>query len=342
MPINDRITRKRTNFSQISNTIILDENITDKAFRIYSTIQACIDLDGKVMPDGGVFHLTKQGLIKKMANLMPEKTFNTHWSILQKSGYLKTRQQSIGKNKFNTMHEILDEPDTSTPYFILYTKAGEVAKTNDCNQRTPQKGTPVEKEIQRTPHSRTPVEVGGHINTLSNNTLSSVVVVVNYTKPLAEYLGKEPSTNMINQLKDYDESMILLAIKQADEQGGKTFKYMLEILMAWKDKGIVTEEQVIQDNAKHKNNQKVKTKPKTRNSKTKKNTFSDGMYSHDWDLNKLEQDADAYMIQSLALANTEELKGYDDKNNTVEQSLEDLGPTVDLNAVLSDLDDMFK
>ena len=105
---------KKVNFSQIPNTVLRGNTLSRKAKGLYCEIYSYITI-----PD---FKLSKSYLMNKGEE--GESAFNSMWKELKDKGYLKQyrirvpKGQSDSVNGFIYEYDLLDEPDTSTPYLI--------------------------------------------------------------------------------------------------------------------------------------------------------------------------------------------------------------------------------
>ena len=196
--------KKKVYFTQISNNILDDERISPQAFYIYSQIQRYITLEN--------FTLNKDFLIKK--SRMSEKTFDRYFKELRINGYLKSYQYPgiKGSNKVTIEYDLLDTPDTTTPYHVVYNSKGEVVQTFECaNTNT------VEKVESCTPPKMGGVQleggtkVGGlnntNINNTNNNNNNNLSIYHNNKpkkkKTYCNEEDKEVIDGLIEELKDY-------------------------------------------------------------------------------------------------------------------------------------------
>jgi hypothetical protein len=95
-----RFRKKQINFSQVSNDILRNENISLKAKGLYAIIQSYITLED--------FTLYKKFLMNKCKE--GEKAFDAAWKELKDNGYLVQYKMREGANSFYYEYELLDEP----------------------------------------------------------------------------------------------------------------------------------------------------------------------------------------------------------------------------------------
>ena len=98
------IRKKRKNFSQISNTVLLDSNLSLKAKGLYGLIESLISI-----PD---FKLYKSTLPKYTKE--KETAVEAAWKELKEAGYLLQEKIQTPKG-FIYEYDLLDEPEKPTP-----------------------------------------------------------------------------------------------------------------------------------------------------------------------------------------------------------------------------------
>jgi hypothetical protein len=107
-----RFRKKRVNFSQVSNDILRNENISLKAKGLYALIQSYITLED--------FTLYKKFLMNKCKE--GEKAFDAAWKELKDNGYLIQYKMREGANSFYYEYELLDTP--LDPHFVPLENVG--------------------------------------------------------------------------------------------------------------------------------------------------------------------------------------------------------------------------
>ena len=119
-----RFKTKKNKFTQISNSVLLNEKLSLKAKGLYSMIEHYVNIPN--------FILYKNTLLKKCKE--KDKAFNTAWKELKDEGYLIQEKKSNGKGHFFYEYELLDEPipPLSTPGLSTPGKRG-IYNNTDLN-----------------------------------------------------------------------------------------------------------------------------------------------------------------------------------------------------------------
>ena len=74
-----------------------------------------------------------------------------------------------------------------------------------------------------------------------------------YEKELGRPLSPMESEIISKWLEEYDEELIILALKEAIYNGTTNFRYIDRIIFEWHKKGIKTEKDIIENRKKYKN-----------------------------------------------------------------------------------------
>lgn len=172
-------TRPNINFTQVTNNVLQNPNLSFKAKGLYSYIQSYL-----LIPN---FSLNKQFLINHC--IEGEKAFNSAWKELKDAGFLKQYRipNTEEKGKFIYEYELLIDADISTPGLINCDKDGNmIVKDNseeqviEENNHIPQNGSYGENDGPYTP-KRTICSkdamlkgVDNNNNTLNNNKDSNI------------------------------------------------------------------------------------------------------------------------------------------------------------------------
>lgn len=77
-----------------------------------------------------------------------------------------------------------------------------------------------------------------------------------YEKELGRPLSPMESEIISKWLEEYDEELIILALKEAIYNGTTNFRYIDRIIFEWHKKGIKTEKDIIENRKKYKNDKK--------------------------------------------------------------------------------------
>lgn len=78
-----------------------------------------------------------------------------------------------------------------------------------------------------------------------------------YEKELGRPLSPMESEIISKWLEEYDEELIILALKEAIYNGTTNFRYIDRIIFEWHKKGIKTEKDIIENRKKYKNDKKT-------------------------------------------------------------------------------------
>lgn len=227
---NGRFRKKENKFTQVSNDILDDKELSWKAKGIYAVIQRYITIPDWELYVNHIISLSKDGA----------KSFNSGWKELKDKGYLKQYRIPNRENRgaFLYEYELLDVPDTSTPALINCDADGNPKIKN--NDHTPQKGY----YAQRIICSKDNMLKGGDIyntnstNTNFNNTncttqlpMSSENNILDLeNKNLIEtYTHLKLSNNMIKQVSKWDYVRLGLALKIFIQKEGKYFAMLKKI-----------------------------------------------------------------------------------------------------------------
>ena len=98
----DSFKSKKVNFTQVSNSIILDDTISLKAKGLYGVIQHYITIPNFILYLNTLKKTIKEG----------DHTFNTAWKELKEKGYLlQERKRDSKTGKFYYLYELLDIPN---------------------------------------------------------------------------------------------------------------------------------------------------------------------------------------------------------------------------------------
>lgn len=152
---NIRFRKRKVSFTQVSNHLLEDKNLSWKAKGIYALIQRYITIDDWNISIKHLISMSKDG----------EKSFETGWIELKKAGYLKQYRipNKEKRGQFDYEYELLDQADTSTPGLINCDingnpklKSDDYKDDNknenlDENDHSPQNGGGGQKKDDHTP-----------------------------------------------------------------------------------------------------------------------------------------------------------------------------------------------
>lgn len=83
-------------------------------------------------------------------------------------------------------------------------------------------------------------------------------IYTKYEKELGRPLSPMESEIISKWLEEYDEELIILALKEAIYNGTTNFRYIDRIIFEWHKKGIKTEKDIMENRKKYKNDKKTK------------------------------------------------------------------------------------
>ena len=113
--------RKEKKYTEIWNTIIF-KNKNVELTGLYTTIQACIDLEINTAGTDNEFIVSKKSL-QHFCGYKDDK-FKRIWNELKKAGYLKQYKIKNKNGKFEYEYELLDEPDITTHHSLIVNDDG--------------------------------------------------------------------------------------------------------------------------------------------------------------------------------------------------------------------------
>lgn len=228
---NGRFRKKEVKFTQVSNNILDDKELSWKAKGIYTVIQRYITIPDWELYVNHLVSLSKDGF----------KSFNTGWKELKDKGYLKQYRIPNKENRgaFIYEYELLDEADTSTPSLINCDANGN-PKIKNNNDHIPQKGINGDERPytpKRIVCSKDNMLNGSDIyntnssNTNFNNTNNTTQQVVSSkNKDLIEtYTHLKLSSNMSKQVINWDYERLEQAIRIFIKKEGKYFEMLKKI-----------------------------------------------------------------------------------------------------------------
>lgn len=223
--VNGRFRKNQINFTQVSNKILEDKELSWKAKGIYSVIQRYLTIEGWDLYMDHLISLSKDG----------SKSFNTGWKELKDRGYLKQYRipNKEKRGAFVYEYELLHEADLSTPSLINCDINGNPKIKN--NDHIPQKGY----YAKSMPCLKDSMLKGGDINnTNSNNTnlnntnCTTQNTVSGKNKDLIEaYTHLLLTDNMSRQVANWNYERLEAAIKIFKKEEGKYFSMLKKIYL---------------------------------------------------------------------------------------------------------------
>ena len=184
-----QIRKKRKSFAQVSNTALMDQNLSLKAKGLYALIESLISIPNFTLYKSTLFKYTKEGT----------DAFESAWKELKKAGYLV--QEKIQTHKgFIYEYDLLDTP--------------EERNSNNSESPTPRFSTLGETTSGESIHGQSiDGKTGGFNNTQKSNTQENNTDINNTTNNSAVVDTSTPSSEEIFdnvQNKIFLEKMRLL------------------------------------------------------------------------------------------------------------------------------------
>lgn len=172
-----RFRRKEKKYTEVYNTIIF-KNKNVELTGLYTTIQACIDLEINTKGTDKEFILSKKTL-QHYCGYKDDK-FKRIWNELKVAGYLKQYKIKNKDGKFIYEYELLDEPDLTLHHSLIQNEDGTIVPNipkskieklkKDMDKKPEGEKPPLEPEGEK-PHSG---KMGGYYN----NSLNKVCMYV--------------------------------------------------------------------------------------------------------------------------------------------------------------------
>lgn len=182
-------------FTQVSNAIIRDINLSLKAKGLYSLIQSFITIPDFILYKSYLMSICKE----------KEKAFDSAWKELKVNGYLKQYRIPKGKNdSFVYEYELLDVADLTTPPLVNLNKNGEEVKSKEEeNSHTPHFGAYAESDLAYPPFRTLceghPMPNGGGINNtdINNTNYNNIDILSN---PIPSVLKESPEKEKTDKI----------------------------------------------------------------------------------------------------------------------------------------------
>lgn len=214
--------RKEKKYTEVYNSIIF-KNKNVELTGLYTTIQACIDLEINTKGTDNEFIVSKKTL-QSFTGYKDDK-FKRIWNELKQAGYLKQYKIKSESGKFEYEYELLDEPDLTTHHSLIIKDDGLVVpnvpknKNNKLiNENKPGVDFPPMEPGVDFPHSG---EKGDYYNTFSNKVCMYVC-------------NAEKNFSLTNKNKEYIESIkeqiefdLFEQIVADTKNKNKTFSYVV-------------------------------------------------------------------------------------------------------------------
>lgn len=212
--------RKENKFTQVYNNVIF-KNKNVELTGLYTTIQACIDLEINTQGTEEEFILSKKSL--QYFTGYAERKFNRIWDELKKAGYLKQYKIRTENGKFVYEYDLLEEPDLTTHHSLLVKEDGSLIPNIPKNK--------IDKLINQDADIKKPdlhFAEGGKCGAIINTINNKVCMYVEKTEKYFEL--REKDIELINQYKsnlsiELFEELLLETVNK-----DKSFKYFVAAL----------------------------------------------------------------------------------------------------------------
>ncbi|MBQ6631816.1 MAG: hypothetical protein IJH55_06880 [Romboutsia sp.] len=255
-----RFRRKEKKYTEVYNTIIF-KNKNVELTGLYTTIQACIDLEINTKGTENEFTLSKKTL-QHYCGYKDDK-FKRIWNELKVAGYLKQYKIKNKDGKFIYEYELLDEPDLTLHHSLIQNEDGSIVPNipkskieklkKDMDKKPGVENTPMEPEGEK-PHSG---EKGGYYNNLLNK-VSKYVSVANENFALTN-----KNKEFINSIEDKIDLDLFEEIVVNAKNKNKTFRYVTSTITKAMEKGITTLSAFEDDLNTYKNNKSSRASKKS-------------------------------------------------------------------------------
>ena len=223
------IFRKKKGFTIVENTVTRDQRLSLKAKGLYALIASYITLESLVLNKTFLLGKCQEG----------KKAFESAWTELKKSGYLKVYMQPCSKQGWNVEYELLDEPKKGAHTFYL-TKEGKICRTNlsedkenvkeemdkDVNLPLPQKGGNAQALPQKGSNDEGIYDNRGDIYNTNNKTSDNTYINTSFN-PLNDKKTDQGSNSLNDGMNDeLDENPVPISCSYDRD---KLFAYLKDL-----------------------------------------------------------------------------------------------------------------
>lgn len=255
-----RFRRKEKKYTEVYNTIIF-KNKNVELTGLYTTIQACIDLEMNTKGTDKEFILSKKSL-QHYCGYKDDK-FKRIWNELKTAGYLKQYKIKGSDGKFYYEYELLDEPDITLHHSLIQNEDGSLVPNipqskiekliDNDNEKPGGENPPLQPEGDFS-HSG---KKGGYYNNLSNK-VSKYVSIAKEKFDLTN--ANKDFIKSIESKIDFDlfEEILVYA-----KNKNKTFRYVKSTIEKIIEKGISTLEAYEKDIESYKRTKAINKKQKS-------------------------------------------------------------------------------
>lgn len=257
-----RFRRKEKKYTEVYNTIIF-KNKNVELTGLYTTIQACIDLEMNTRGTENEFILSKKTL-QHYCGYKDDK-FKRIWNELKVAGYLKQYKIKNKDGKFTYEYELLDEPDLTIHHSLIQNEDGSIAPNipkskieklkRDMDKKPEGENPPLEPEGEK-PHC-------GKMGDYYNNSFNKVCMYV--CKAKENFALTEKNKEYISTIKENIPFDLFDEILVDAKNKNKTFRYVMGTIDKCIKNDILTLEKHLEakKNYKNKKTKEVKAQPKT-------------------------------------------------------------------------------
>ncbi|GAA0865965.1 hypothetical protein [Paraclostridium tenue] len=216
--------RKEKKYTEVYNSIIFN-NKNLELTGLYTTIQACIDLEINTQGTDKEFIVSKKNL-QHFCGYKDDK-FKRVWNELKKAGYLKQYKIKAENGKFIYEYELLDEPNLTTHHSLIVKDDGSIIpnipqskinKLKNDSSKIPEVENPPLVPEGENPGS-------GKTGVYYNNYLNKVCMYVCIAKDNFSLTNK--NKEYIESIKEKLELDLFEQIIVDAKNKGKTFRYVV-------------------------------------------------------------------------------------------------------------------
>lgn len=251
-----RFRRKEKKYTEVYNTIIF-KNKNVELTGLYTTIQACIDLEINTKGTDNEFTLSKKTL-QHYCGYKDDK-FKRIWNELKVAGYLKQYKIKNKDGKFIYEYELLDEPDLTLHHSLIQNEDGSIVPNipkskieklkKDMDKKPEGEKPPLEPEGEK-PHS-------GKMGVYYNTSLNKVCMYV--CKAKENFALSEKNKQEINSIKEKIPFDLFEEIIVDSKNKNKTFSYVIGTINNCIRGDILTLDKYIETKKNYKNTKTKKT-----------------------------------------------------------------------------------
>lgn len=222
-----RFRRKEKKYTEVYNTIIF-KNKNVELTGLYTTIQACIDLEINTKGTDKEFILSKKTL-QHYCGYKDDK-FKRIWNELKSAGYLKQYKIKGANGKFYYEYELLDEPDLTLHHSLIQNEDGSLVPNipqsriekliNNDHKKPGVENPPLQPGVEN-PHSG---KMGDYYNTLSNK------VCMYICKAEENFALTNKNKEFISSIKNKIEFDLFEEVVVNAKNKNKTFRYVISTI----------------------------------------------------------------------------------------------------------------